>query len=364
MRIGVPREIKDKENRIALTPTGASALEAAGHEIVVEQGAGAGAGFSDDDFRAAGAVVGTVEAAWACDLVVKVKEPLPQEYPRLRDNILFTYLHLAGVRADLTDALLAAGTTGIAYETVEDEQGRLPLLAPMSAIAGNMAALVGSYYLAKFNGGKGVQLGSVLGDQHGDVMVIGAGVVGQHAAMTAAAMGARVTIHGRVRAKYDGNPRLAELGVHYVESAPEGIAGAIPNMDLVVGAVLLAGARAPHVVSEAMVASMVPGSVIVDVSIDQGGCIETARPTSHSDPVYVEHGVIHYCVTNMPGAYPRTATEALTARTLPYVLKLADAGVDALRADPGLALGLNTWQGGVTYAPVAEALGLPLGTFR
>ncbi len=363
MRIGVPREIKDKENRIALTPAGVSALTGAGHAVVIEQGAGAGSGFSDDDFRAAGAEVGSVDDAWASDLVVKVKEPLPQEYPRLRDNILFTYLHLAGVRPDLTDALMASGTTGIAYETVEDELGRLPLLAPMSAIAGNMAALVGSYYLAKFNGGRGVQLGSVLGDQHGDVMVIGAGVVGQHAAMTAAAMGARVTIYGRVRAKYDGNPRLAELGVQYVESTPESIAEAIPGMDLVVGAVLLAGAKAPHVVSEAMVASMAPGSVVVDVSIDQGGCIETARPTSHSDPVYVEHGVIHYCVTNMPGAYPRTATEALTSRTLPYVQKIADAGIDALRADPGLAKGLNTWQGGVTYAPVAEALDLPLQPF-
>jgi alanine dehydrogenase len=364
MRIGVPREIKDKENRIALTPAGASALSGAGHEVAVEQGAGAGSGFSDDDFRAAGATVVSVDEAWAADLVIKVKEPMPQEYPRLRDNILFTYLHLAGVRPDLTDALLSAGTAGIAYETVEDEQGRLPLLAPMSAIAGNMAALVGSYYLAKFNGGRGVQLGSVLGDQHGDVMVIGAGVVGQHAAMTAAAMGARVTIYGRVRAKFDGNPRLAELGVQYVESTPETIADAITGMDLVVGAVLLAGAKAPHVVSEAMVASMAPGAVVVDVSIDQGGCIATARPTSHSDPVYVEHGVIHYCVTNMPGAYPRTATEALTSRTLPYVHKLADAGLDALRSDPGLARGLNTWQGGVTYAPVAEALGLALRAFH
>lgn len=363
MRIGVPKEIKDRENRVAMTPTGAAALTEVGHEVLVQTGAGAGSGFTDEHYRDAGATLVSAADAWAAELVVKVKEPLEQEYPYLRNNILFTYLHLAGVTPTLTDALLQAGTTAIAYETVEDTEGRLPLLAPMSAVAGNMAALMGSYYLARFNGGSGVQLGSVLGEPHGRVMVIGAGVVGQHAAMTAAAMGARVTIFGKVRAKYDANPRLAQLGVTYEESTPESIAGNISDMDLVVGAVLLAGARAPHVVSEAMVRSMMPGSVVVDVSIDQGGCIETARPTSHSDPVYVVHDVIHYCVTNMPGAYPRTSTNALTSRTLPYVKQLAERGMDALRADPGFARGLNTWQGGVCYPPVAEALSLPLRQF-
>ena len=363
MRIGVPREIKDRENRVAMTPAGASTLVQAGHEVLVEAGAGAGAGFADEQYLNAGASLVAAADAWASDLVVKVKEPLEQEYVFLRDNILFTYLHLAGVTQTLTDALLRAGTTGIAYETVEDSEGRLPLLAPMSAVAGNMAALMGGYYLARFNGGSGVQLGSVLGETHGKVMVIGAGVVGQHAAMTAAAMGAQVTMFGKIRSKYDANPRLAQLGVAYEESTPATIADSIPAMDLVVGAVLVAGARAPHVVSEAMVRSMMPGSVVVDVSIDQGGCIETARPTSHSDPVYVLHDVIHYCVTNMPGAYPRTSTNALTSRTLPYVRQLADQGLDALRRDPGLARGLNTWEGEVCYAPVAEALALPLRSF-
>lgn len=364
MQIGVVREIKNKENRVALTPEGAARLVASGHSVIAQEGAGLGSGFPDTAYLAAGARLGSAAEAWASDLVVKIKEPLEQEYEYLSDNILFTYLHLAGASPDLTEALLRAGTTGVAYETVENDRGELPLLAPMSAIAGNMAVIMGNYYLAKFNGGRGTQLGSVLGEHNGDVMVIGAGVVGQHAAMTAAAMGARVQLFGLRRDKYEANPRLKQLGIPFIESSPDSISGAIPGMDLVVGGVLLAGARAPRVVTEAMVATMQPGSVIVDVSIDQGGCIATARPTSHSDPVYVDHGVVHYCVTNMPGAYPRTATLALTSRTLPYVERMAAAGLQALVDDPDLARGVNTWQGRVCYAPVAEALDLPYRPFK
>ena len=363
MQVGVVKEIKNSENRVALTPAGAQRLVAGGHTVIVEEGAGLGSGFVDAAYTSVGAQLGSGGDAWASDLVVKIKEPLEREYPYLRDNTLFTYLHLAGVSPALTDALLRAGTTAVAYETVENASGELPLLAPMSAIAGNMSVTMGSYYLAKFNGGSGTQLGSVLGESNGEVMVIGAGAVGQHAAMTAAAMGARVRLFGLRRDKFDGNPRLAELGVDFIDSSPDTIAQAIPEMDLVVGGVLLAGARAPHVVTEEMVKTMRSGSVIVDVSIDQGGCVATARPTSHSDPVYVEHGVVHYCVTNMPGAYPRTATLALTARTLPYVEQLAASGEDALRADPGFARGVNTWQGKVCYEPVAQALGLPYSPF-
>ncbi len=356
MKIGVIKEIKNKENRVALTPAGAERLIAAGHSVELEDYAGSGSGFSNEQYRAVGVNIVPAAAAWDCGLVVKIKEPLESEYPFLRDNFLFTYLHLAGVTSTLTDALLAAGTTAIAYETVEDAEGKLPLLAPMSAVAGNMAAQVGGYYLAKFKGGKGVQLGSVQGARHGKVMVIGTGVVGRHAALTADGMGANVYAFGRDRHKFDRIEGMLAGNVKFVESTPDNIAGHIPDADLVVGAVLVAGARAPHVVSEAMVRTMQAGSVIVDVSIDQGGSIETARPTSHSDPVFLKHEVIHYCVTNMPGAYPRTATIALTDCTLPYVLRLAGQGMDALQSDQGFARGVNTCRGKITYRPVAVAL--------
>jgi alanine dehydrogenase len=358
MRVGVTKEIKDQEHRVALTPAGARTLTEAGHNVVVESGAGAGSGFADAEYTQAGAALGTAEQAWSAELVLKVKEPLATEVGYLRDQILFTYLHLSGVRPELTDALLAAGTTGLAYETVEDARGALPLLAPMSAVAGNMAVVMGSYYLAKFNGGRGMQLGQVLGQGHGEVVVIGDGVVGRHAARTAGAMGARVALFGRHPER--GATLEAELPgeVCYLPSAPEAIAEAAARADLLVGGVLLRGARATHVVSEATVRSMQTGSVIADVSIDQGGCVETSRPTSHSDPVYIVHGVTHYCVTNMPGAYPRTSTIALTGATLPYALALADRGLDALRADAGFAKGVNTHAGRVTCEAVAEDLGL------
>ncbi len=358
MRVGVPKEIKDKENRVALTPSGARSLVERGHAVRVQAGAGVGSGFADDAYREAGAQTVSVKEAWDVDLVLKVKEPLETEYSFLKDNILFTYLHLAGVTRTLTEALLARGTTAVAYETVEDAQGRLPLLAPMSAVAGNMAVSIGNYYLARFSGGKGMLLGEVLGQRYGKVVVIGDGVVGRHAARTADAMGSSVFLFGR------RPERAAELSAGrspaftWVQSSPESIAQHVVDADLVVGGVLLPGAKAPRVVTEDMVASMQAGSVIVDVSIDQGGCVATSRPTSHSDPVFSVHGVTHYCVTNMPGAYPRTSTIALTGATLAYARRLADDGVTALRRDAGFAKGVNTHRGAVACRPVAEELGL------
>ncbi len=357
MQVGVPREIKDNENRVGLTPEGVAALVARGHEVVIETDAGAGCGFADAEYQSAGARIADAADAWRADLVIKVKEPLESEYGYLGPRILFTYLHLAGVTETLTRALLDAGTTAIAYETVEDADGRLPLLAPMSAVAGSMSTLVGSYYLAKFNQGRGMLIGEILGEPYGKVAVIGDGVVGRHAAKVAGAMGAReVVVFGRHPERAAG---LAEFipRLRYVQSTPDNIAAELSDTDLLVGAVLVEGARAPHVVTEAMVRSMPEGSVIVDVSIDQGGCIETSRPTSHSDPVYVAHGVTHYCVTNMPGAYPRTSTFALTDATLPYALRIAEGGIEAVLADPGFAKGINVRGGQVTCPAVAEALG-------
>lgn len=358
MRIGVVKEIKDKENRVALTPAGARRLQAAGHDIRIQQGAGLGSGFADAQYEDAGAQIGSVEQAWDTDLVLKIKEPLAVEYPYLKQQILFTYLHLAGVPRALTEALLQQKTTAVAYETVQDEAKKLPLLAPMSAVAGNMAVTMGSYYLAKFNHGKGMQLGSVLGTCYGKVVIIGDGIVGRHAAKTADGMGTHVFIFGRHPEREAILKKEIAPRITFLMSTPTHLSRHLEDADLVVGGVLLPGARAPHVVTEAMVKGMQRGSVIVDVSIDQGGCIETSRPTSHSDPVFEKHGVIHYCVTNMPGAYPRTSTIALTTATLPYVTTLADKGIEALRQDEGFARGVNTYAGYVTSEPVAEALGL------
>ena len=358
MKIGVIREIKDRENRVALTPDGAGSLIAAGHQVLVEENAGIHSGFTNQEYESKGAVIVATALAWKADLVLKVKEPLEPEYPYLSDNLLFTYLHLAGVPKALTSALLRAGTTAIAYETVEDKFGKLILLAPMSAIAGNMAATVGAWYLARFNDGKGVQTGRILGDRHGKVMVLGNGIAGQHAAVTADGMGANVFIFGRDRMKFQQIEKTISSNMQFVLSTPENIDEHIRDADLVVGAVLLAGAKAPWLVTEEMVKRMQPGSVIVDISIDQGGCIETSRVTSHSDPVFVRHGVIHYCVSNMPGAYPRTSTIALTNATLPYVLQLANREKAVFREDGGFARGVNTCKGFVTCKAVAEALDL------
>jgi alanine dehydrogenase len=357
MKIGIPKEIKNKENRVALTPDRVAALAAAGHELLVEAGAGLGSGFTDAQYAEAGAALVGATEAWNTELVVKVKEPEPSEYPYLRDQIVFTFFHLAGVPRSLTEVLLERGTTAVAYETLEDAEGRLPILAPMSAVAGNMAALVGAYYLAKFNGGRGVQLGQVLGERHGKVVVIGDGVVGCHAARSAYGLGAEVWVGGIDLARAEVVRREAGA-VEFFLSDPDSVARQVRDADLVIGAVLRHGAKADYVVTEAMVETMPPGSVIVDVSIDQGGCVETSRPTSHSDPVYEKHGVIHYCVTNMPGAYPRTSTLALVKATFPYLERLASGGLATLREEAGFARAVNTYRGYLTCRPVAEAYGL------
>lgn len=359
MYIGVLKEIKDKESRVAVTPSGAKALVKAGHAVLIEKGAGLGSGFRDDEYGTAGATLCDAKKAWAADLVVKVKEPLESEYQYLDRQIVFTYFHLAGVAASLTEALLERGTTAVAYETVEDHQGKLPLLAPMSAVAGDMATLMGVCYLAKFNSGKGMLLGKVLGETYGKVVIIGDGVVGRHAAAVATALGADVFLFGRHEDRAASLKREISGSLRFVLSTPENISQHLIDADLVVGAVLIRGAKAPYVVTETMVAAMQPGSVIVDVSIDQGGCVETARPTSHSDPVFVKHDVIHYCVTNMPGAYPRTSTMALTSATLPYVLRLADKGLEAFKDDRGFARGVNVHDRRITCKAVAEVLGMP-----
>lgn len=357
MKIGIPKEIKNKENRVALTPERVANLTKAGHSVVVETQAGAGSGFPDADYIGAGATIGGTDDAWNTELVVKVKEPEATEYHYLRDQMVFTFFHLAGVPRPLTETLLERGTTAIAYETLSDPEGRLPLLAPMSAIAGNMAVLAGAWYLAKFNGGRGVQLGTVLGERHGRVLVVGDGVVGYHAAKTAHGMGTEVAVAGIDPAR--GEYLRREIGdIGFFRSTPEAIAEQVREADLVVGGVLSHGAKAEYVVTEAMVKTMRPGSVIVDVSIDQGGCVETSRPTSHSEPVYERHGVIHYCVTNMPGAYPRTSTLALVGATFPYVMKLAEQGLAAVREEPGFAKAVNAYRGYLTCKPVAETYGL------
>ena len=360
MIISIPKEVKDKETRVALTPEGAKQLVSSGNEVLVEKGAGVGSGFPDEEYGKAGAQIVDTAKSWSGDIVVKVKEPLENEYKFFRENqILFTYLHLAGATKALTEALLKSKTTGIAYETVEDAYKRLSLLAPMSAIAGNMATLVGSYYLAKFNNGKGMMIGEVLGTFYGKVVIIGDGVVGRHAAKTAYGMGSNVFLFGRHEERMDLLRDAIGRRSNIMRSTPENIAEHIKDADLVVGAVLIPGSKAPWVVTEEMVKTMQPGSVIVDVSIDQGGCIETSRPTKHSDPVFVKHGVMHYCVTNMPGAYPRTSTLALTNATLPYLLRLANNGFEkSMKDDPGFAKGVNTYKGFITYNHVSEGLSM------
>lgn len=357
MRIGVPKETKDNERRVAVTPAGVQALAAAGHAVFIERGAGVGSGFGDAEYTAAGANLCSAAEAWRSELVVKVKEPLEAEYGFLSGQIVFSYLHLAGAPLELTATLLRTKTTAIAYETIEDDAGRFPLLAPMSAIAGSMAPLMGVHYLAAVNGGRGSLLGEMLGRRYGKAVIVGDGVVGQHAARVAAALGSEHVVVVGLRT--DLAPAIERYGpaVRFVRSTPEALAAELPNADLVIGAVLNPGARAPHVISEEMVMSMPPGSVIVDVSIDQGGCVATSRPTSHSNPTFVAHGVIHYCVANMPGAYPRTATLALTAASAEHVERIA-LGLRTVGESPGLAKGVNTFAGHVTHRAVAESLGL------
>lgn len=360
MRIGVPSEVKESEYRVAITPAGVRELVLAGHEVLVQAGAGEGSALGDADYAAAGArIVPEAGEAWAADLVLKVKEPVPAEFGYLREDLtLFTFLHLAADRA-LTEALLRAGTAAIAYETVTGPDGGLPLLAPMSEIAGRMAPQVGAASLERPQGGRGVLMGGVSGVLPAHVVVIGAGTAGRNAAWIAAGMEANVTILdldiGKLRyidSVHKG--RITTLSSNRL-TVEEQVAGA----DLVVGAVLVPGARAPVVLTEEMVAAMPPGSVLVDVSIDQGGIAETSRVTTHRDPTYVKHGVVHYCVGNMPGAVPRTSTYALTNATLPFVLRLCGGVREALSRDRGLRAGLNAAAGSLTNVGVAEAHDLP-----
>jgi len=359
MKIGIPKETKNKESRVACTPGGARMLVQQGHEVLVERDAGIGAGFIDHLYEEAGAViVPASDDAWAAEMVLKVKEPRESEYRYLRPNlILFTYLHLAAEPA-LTKALVETRTCGIAYETVEVGR-RLPLLEPMSEIAGRMSAIVGANYLSKAQGGKGVLLGGVPGVLPGNVLVLGGGTSGVNAGRMAAGLGAEVTILEVDLERMRFLDITLAQAAHTLFSNEQNLLDRLASVDLLVGAVLIPGSAAPKLIRREMLARMKPGSVFVDIAIDQGGCSETSRPTTHDDPVYVEQDVIHYCVTNMPGAYARTATQALTNSTMPYAIKLANLGVEgALSLIPELCKGLNTWQGEVVHPAVAQALGL------
>src|SRR5271167_153727 len=358
MIIGVPKEVKDHESRVGVTPAGVKSLVEAGHKVLVEQNAGALSAFPDEEYQAAGAeIVGGAHDVWRlAEMVVKVKEPVEKEYRHFREGlVLFTYLHLAPLAA-LTDALLANKVTGIAYETVRDRAGTLPLLTPMSEVAGRMSVQVGAAYLEKEHGGRGVLLGGVPGVPPGNVVILGGGIVGTNAAKIALGLGAIVTL-------IDLNlNRLRELDdifggrLYTVASNSYNVARACCEADLVIGGVLIPGAAAPKIVTKAMVSKMKKGAVIVDVAIDQGGCIETAHPTTHSNPSYEVNGVVHYCVTNMPAAVPNTSTLALTNATFPYVMKLAQQGAaTAIADDKGIAEGVNTYEGILTYGAVAAA---------
>ena len=358
MKIGVPKEVKDKEARVAIVPEGVKSLVAAGNIVIIEKGAGIGSGYTDKLYELAGAVIVTVDKAWDVELVVKVKEPQETEYQYLNGQMVFTFFHLAGVSKRLTEALISQKVTAIAYESLEDEAGRLPILEPMSAIAGNMSVLMGAYYLSQYNHGNGMQLGSVLGVGYGKVVIIGDGVVGRHAAKVAVAMGAKVVVAGLDKARWLRHYQQQLAGVEYVQSNEQNIAKQIRDADLVVGAVLCRGLRAPKVLTEKMLKEMGRGSVVVDVSIDQGGCFETSRVTSHSDPVFIKHGVIHYCVSNMPGAYPRTSTEALAKTTIAYIEEIAGLGVGRLVEDVRMVKAINIYKGVIVVEEVARELNL------
>ena len=360
MIIGIPREIKDTENRVGLTPGGAAALHARGHKVMVETNAGAGSGFGDEGYLQAGAQIVEASDVWGADMVCKVKEPLQEEYAFFRPElVLFTYLHLAADIA-LAHALLEKRVTAIAYETVQLENGALPLLTPMSEVAGRMAVQIGAHFLEKNNGGMGVLLGSVPGVKPRVAAIIGGGVVGLNAAKIAVGLGARVIMLDIDAQRLRNLDDIFNGRVETVMSNEFNIARAVETADLIIGAVLVAGARAPTLVSEEMVKSMKAGSVIVDVAIDQGGCVETVdHVTYHGAPTYVRHGVVHYSVGNMPGAVPRTSTFALTNVTLPQIINLADRGFgEACKADTALAHGLNTFGGHVTHEAVARSLEL------
>jgi len=360
MIIGVPKEIKDNEYRVAMTPGGVHQVVEYGHQVWVETAAGEGSGFSDAQYEAAGArIVLAGGDAWAAEMVVKVKEPQPCEYEFMRPGlVLFTYLHLAADER-LTREMMARGLTGIAYETVEIANGHLPLLTPMSEVAGRMSIQIGAHYMEKMSGGRGKLLSGVPGVRPSDVVIIGAGVVGTNAAQMALGMGAHVFVVDidLERLRYLDEVMGGRLTT--LSSNPLSIAEAVRRADLLIGAVLIRGAKAPRLVTREMIGTMAPGSVVIDVAVDQGGCIETTHPTTHSDPTFVVDGVLHYCVANMPGAVPRTSTYALSNATLPYIARLAGSGVEAaVQADLGLAKGVNTYRGHITYPGVAEAFDL------
>ena len=360
MLVGVPKEIKNNENRVAMTPAGVHELVSRGHQVLVETSAGSGSGFMDRDYMAAGAVIATsAKEVWdKAEMVVKVKEPIAAEYPMMRKGqVLFTYLHLAASK-ECTDAIVSSGTTAIAYETVQLPNRQLPLLQPMSEVAGRLSAQIGAYQLMKTNGGVGVLMGGVPGTPRAKVVVIGGGVAGTEAALVANGMGADVTVIDL------SLPRLRELDARFnsevqtrVSTAYE-IAEQLKDADLVIGSVLIPGERAPKLVTDAMVREMKPGSVLVDIAIDQGGCFEHSKPTTHDNPTFEVHNSVYYCVANMPGAVPATSTRALTNATLPYVIALASKGwKQALKDDSALALGLNAHDGKVTNKPVSQVFG-------
>ena len=365
MRIGIPAEIKNNENRVAMTPPGVDALVRRGHEVVVQSGAGAGSRISDEDYIRSGAtILARADEVWAAaDLLLKVKEPIASEYGHLRaDQVVFTYLHLAANPA-LADALVAAGTTAIAYETVQSADGSLPLLSPMSEVAGRLSVTVGAYHLMSSSGGRGTLLGGVVATPRAKVVVIGGGVAGEHAAANAVGLGADVTIVDVSLARLRALEIQFSGRIQTRYSTPYTIAELVRDADLVIGSVLIPGAAAPKLVTDEMVATMKPGSVLVDIAIDQGGCFEGSRPTTHDDPTFAVHDAIYYCVANMPGAVAETSTRALTNATLPFVLALADRGVDeAFDRDPALARGLNVRDGRVTNERVAAALGSARGS--
>ena len=359
MKIGVAKEIKPDEYRVALTPAGALELINHGHDVTVETGAGAGSSFPDDAYTRVGGQIGSVDEVWdSSDLVLKVKEPIASEYARLREGlILFTYLHIAADEP-LTRALVDSGITAVAYETVEVGRS-LPLLAPMSEVAGRLAPQAGAYHLEKPVGGRGLLLGGIPGVAPGKVVIVGGGVVGYNAAVIALGLGAQVTILERSIDRMRHLEEVLSGRVTLLMSSSLQVAASVEDADLVVGAVLIPGAVAPKLVTREMISSMREGAVVVDVAIDQGGCFETSHATTHADPVYLVDGVTHYCVANMPGAVPITSTYALTNATMPYVLKLAGQGAQrALASDPGFLAGLNVCAGKVTYAPVAEVVGV------
>lgn len=362
VKVGIPREVKNNEFRVAITPAGVHELVRGGHQVYVEQNAGVGSSISDEEYIAAGAtILDTADEVWAtADLLLKVKEPIAEEYHRLRkDQTLFTYLHLAASR-ECTDALLQSGTTAIAYETVETANRALPLLAPMSEVAGRIAPQVGAYHLMRSAGGRGVLPGGVPGVHAGKAVVIGGGVSGWNATQIAVGLGFHVTLLDKDITKLREADKIFGTRVRAISSNSLELEKAVLEADLVIGAVLIPGAKAPKLVTNELVSRMKPGSVLVDIAIDQGGCFEDSRPTTHAEPTFRVHDSVFYCVANMPGAVPNTSTYALTNATLPYILELANRGwAEALRRDAALAKGLNTHDGKVVYGPVAEAHGLP-----